>query len=77
MKFEIDLKGDTIARLLEYKADMDRDKYHSIDYDLKDTYKPHSWDEVLKTMLDIDKRYWELINNKNKKLQVVIRYDKI
>jgi hypothetical protein len=75
MKFEIDLKGDTITRLLEYKADMDRDKYYSIDYDLKDTYKPHNWDSVLKALLDIDNRYWELINGKNKKLKVVIRDD--
>lgn len=75
MKFEIDLKGETIVRLKELKDDMDRDIYYSIDYDLKHTYKPATWNDVLKNFMDKNEVYWTLINDKDKNLKVVLRND--
>jgi hypothetical protein len=75
MKVKIELSNNTIGKLREYKDDYDRDLYYSFDYDLRDNYKPSTFDDIINQLLKTDKIYWELINDKNKDLKVELRND--
>jgi hypothetical protein len=74
MKFEIDLNDETIKKLTMLKDNMDRDMYYALDYD-EHTHKSATWDDVFKDLLNRYEHFWDLINDKDKKLKVVIRDD--
>jgi len=60
-KFEMELPDELIRLLKEIRTDLSADRYYSLDYDLRENYKPATDEDVIKYLLKRDKylRSWE------------------